>query len=1265
MPVDYRILGPFEAAHAGQSAAIAAAKERALIIRLLLEDGRAVSVDRLVEDLWEGDPPESAGLSVRVHVSRVRKALAKAGAAGAIETRQPGYALVLGEHDSVDAHRFEQFVEQGRRELKDGDDDAAAATLGAALRLWRGRALAEVADFAFARVEAARLEEMRLSALEDRIEADLRRGLHGPLAAELAALVAEYPLRERLWGQLMLALYRSGRQSEALARYQMLRRMLDDELGLEPSPQIAALHDAILRQASELSLHHAATAIPDDLPTGVVTFMLTDIEGSVTMWELQPTRMAEALEQHDAIIAAQVSAAGGRLIKSKGEGDAALAVFQRASDAAHAAVALQTAIEQYAWPDALRIRVRIGIHTGEAYERGGDYFGPAVNRAARLRALAHGGQTLLSQATMALVADDLPADSTLVDVGRRSLRGMSHEEHVFELVRAGTQPHTPKQSAHEPLSLPSALVTAPTPFVGREEPLDTLDALWKETLAGRQRAALIAGDPGIGKTRFVAELAARVHEHGATVLHGRCDEHLSVPYQPFVEALQPYVETAPAAALRELGAAAGDVARVIPEIAERVGALPAPPRLDPELERLRLFGGLTKLLATAAADRPLLLVLDDLHWATKPTLLLLRHVLRSNACGRMLITGTYRRSELDRSHPLAEVLADLRRIEGVVRVALGGLDLRSVTGMLEAEAGHELDERALDLAAALHAETEGNPFYVLEVVRHLEESGAIRRIDGHFTTDVTEASHLGLPESIREVITRRLSRLSDTANRALAMGSLIGASFSLQVLDRALGPTHEPDALLDAIDEAVTAEILVEDSPVEYSFTHALVRQTLSAELTSARRARMHRRIGEAIESMPGTDQHVEALAHHFSEAALDGQAEKAAVYALAAARRAVERLALEEAIRHLERGRAVIELEPAAGAAPVAGGGGVERELTLLLADLYDLTGSYERAHALYEGARLSGGGVRAWAGCAAMLRKRGQVEAADALVGEAFAQQDRIDGWDPVPLRLQQGWALTTAGRYRDAIAALRRGLDEAGDRAESDVGHLLLRLSRVETIERDLDSALAHALEARRLFESIEDMPGVSKSAPVIAAALQLMGRLDEAVEVLRAGLELCERIGGIEDAAGCLINLGVIEVDRGNLDAAVEWTLIAVERFERIGNEIGKAIGYGNAAGILLQAQRTDEAATWCERALEQARSITHLPTLADAGRTMAQIRLAQGRYPEAAEAASEAARNFEAMGQEGQAGECRALAEQARRSEKPDKSVGRGDGKEPT
>lgn len=448
--------------------------------------------------------------------------------------------------------------------------------------------------------------------------------------------------------------------------------------------------------------------------------------------------------------------------------------------------------------------------------------------------------------------------------------------------------------------LPGFFTGSERTFVGRDQELEQLERRWKGAVAADLQVVLVAGEPGVGKTRLAAEFARRVHETGATVLAGDCDEDLGVPYQPFVEALRYYLDHTSGLGER-LGRFGGELVRLVPELAEQAPDLPPALRSDPSTEQHRLFDSVAGWLAAASRDQPLLLVLDDLQWAAKPTLLLLRHVARSSEAMRLLVLGTYRDTEIGRTHPLMEAAADLRRGSGFERLSLTGLGRAGVVAFMEQAAGHALDDEDLVLATAIHEETEGNPFFVKEVLRHLAETGAVYRREGRWVTGLP-TEELGIPEGVRDVVGRRLSRLSGTANDVLRLAAVVGFEFDLTVL-AAVADLGE-ETLLGALDEAVAAHLVteVQDLGVRGRFTHALVRDTLYDELSPARRVALHRRVADVIEtSYAGRlENHLPALAHHYTRAAAPAtETTKAVTYATQAGDHALAQLANEDASRY------------------------------------------------------------------------------------------------------------------------------------------------------------------------------------------------------------------------------------------------------------------------------------------------------------------------------------------------------------------------------
>ena len=339
--VDFLIMGPVEVVADGTRLEITGPKERAVLAVLAAWAGQLVTTDRLVDALWGDDPPRSSGKVVQNLVLRLRKTLGPE----LIETRPGGYAL-RAEPGTVDAQRFDQLVARGRT-LAANVEPGAAAALSGALDLWRSSPLPELADWPPAQAEAARLEELRRCVAEELADVELSFGRHGEWVARLETMVAEEPLRERRWATLMLALYRCGRQADSLRGISGPAPVLA-ELGLEPGPELRELEHAVSVQDDSLTTPEIERSRA--LPTGVVSFLLTDIEGSTPLWERSPGAMSAAVDRHDELIARAVTAAGGVVLKARGEGDSSFSVFTKTTAAVHAALAIQEAFDAETWP---------------------------------------------------------------------------------------------------------------------------------------------------------------------------------------------------------------------------------------------------------------------------------------------------------------------------------------------------------------------------------------------------------------------------------------------------------------------------------------------------------------------------------------------------------------------------------------------------------------------------------------------------------------------------------------------------------------------------------------------------------------------------------------------------------------------------------------------------------------------------------------------------------------------------------------------------
>lgn len=666
--MEFRLLGPLEAGEPGAPVALGSEKQRALLALLLLDANHAVSLSRLIEGLWGEAPPEKAVKAIQTYVSRLRKALPQ----GVLSTRPHGYAIEV-DPDDLDLHVFERLLEEGRRGLAENRHAAAGEALRRALGLWRGLALAEFAAEPFAASEGARLEELRLLVLEERVEADLALGRHADLIGELELLVEQHPFRERFCLQLMLALYRSGREAEALGAYRDRRTHLVGELGIEPSRKLHELESAILRQDPVLD---------------------------------EPSRsMTETV----------------------------------------------------------------------------------------------------------------------------------------------------------PVSRPSI------PFVGREVELARLAAALDEAFAGDGRLVMVSGEPGIGKSRLVTELAGLAQIRGARVLWGRCYEREGAPpYWPWVQAIRSYADQCD---LRLLGSGlqrhTATVAEIVPELREQLpglGAAPAP--RDPKEARFLLLDSVASFLRHAAAKQVMTIILDNLHAADAGSLLMLEFLARELAGTPLLVVGTYRDVALRRGDRLVETLAELTREGTFERLPLRGLTVTEVARLVEAIMGRPA---APELMQAIHRQAEGNPLFVTEVVRVLDQEDAFAD-----ERSLSRDWSLRVPEGVRAVIGRRLDQLSPACNDVLRLASVIGREFGLRQL-QALVVESADDELLGLVHEALDMR-LVEELPDTidcFRFTHRLIQETLLSELSTTQRVRLHARVAEALEQHYGdtVDAHAAELVHHCAEA--------------------------------------------------------------------------------------------------------------------------------------------------------------------------------------------------------------------------------------------------------------------------------------------------------------------------------------------------------------------------------------------------------------
>ncbi len=632
-----------------------------------------------------------------------------------------------------------------------------------------------------------------------------------------------------------------------------------------------------------------------------VTVLFTDMVGSTALAAgMSPVEADGLRRKHFSLLRQAIAATGASEVKNLGDG--LMVVSPLASAGLECAVFMQQAVDAHNRSASPAVGLRVGVSCGEVTREGDDYFGDAVVEAARLCSRAHSGQVLV--AALARAAAGRRSTHTLVALGELELKGLPDPIEVYELA---WEPRAAGEGLGE-VPLPARLAHRPAAgVVGRESELEVIAAAVKRVSAGEgSEVVLVSGEPGQGKTTLVAEAARRASTDGAIVLWGRCDEAVGAPYEPFTEALTRFVVDADEMFLRRhVEEHGGELARLVPALGRRVGPLPETVTTDADTERYLLLAAAVDLLDEASADRSLMVVLDDLHWADLPSLQLLSRLVGRTTSRRLLVAGTYRDSELSAAHPLSQALAALRREAAVTVLPLSGLDDSGVIALMEAVAGHTLDDEAITLAHSVYRETDGNPFFVGEVLRHLAESGAIvQDATGHWAA-ARPGDEIALPDSVRQVIGVRVGRLGTPATKALSAAAVIGREFDLDLTAAVAG--LDEDALMELLEHACAANLVreVSDSPGRYTFNHALVQHTIYLDLGATRRARLHREVADELERRveASTGDRAAELARHYLLASRPAEAEKALTYARLAGEAALEALAPQEALRWFAQG--------------------------------------------------------------------------------------------------------------------------------------------------------------------------------------------------------------------------------------------------------------------------------------------------------------------------------------------------------------------------
>jgi eukaryotic-like serine/threonine-protein kinase len=746
-------------------------------------------------------------------------------------------------------------------------------------------------------------------------------------------------------------------------------------------------------------------------------------------------------------------------------------------------------------------------------------------------------------------------------------------------------------------------------LIGRRTELQQLRELWVRARRGNGHLALVSGEPGVGKTRLANEAIVYAQLNGATVLKGGSYEYeATTPYLPFVEALRSWVRGQEPAALRaRLGAGASELARFAPEIETKLGPLPPSSPLPPHEERLRLFDHVARLFQSLADEGGLLLFLDDLHWADHGSLTLLHYLLRNLRTAPWLAVATYREVELGRDHALAASLVEWNRERLATRVSLGRFDLSETSALLATLFGQE--SVSADFAAVVHRETEGNPFFIEEVVKSLIERGQIYREGGEWQRRGVQ--ELEIPQSIKSAVGRRLEQLSAPCLEVMHAASALGKTFAFADLSQTVG--GEENALLDALDEACTAQLMRPMEGERFAFTHDKIREVLYEELNPIRRRRLHTRIGEALERLYAADieTHAQDLAHHFAEG---GQLEKGLDYSLRAADRAMMVFATTEALTHLRRARECADA--------------LSRHDRLIeiderIGDVCNIRGEFTAATDAFE---------RVLAGdAAAATRSRMRAKIGDVLTRLSDPRaMDILDAalaeLDPASQANERAQVLGNIGRlhhykgqHRTAIEFLKRGLAEAEPLDDPDTlttiyGYLAGAYQHLPRLEE----SMAWARRSIDMGERLHNPVAIATGNEFMAEDLSFVGRSLEALDYAERNRALAKRIGSVDRLSWTALPIAIVRYNYGELHRALEEAQVGLDLFARTRDIRGTIFLYRMRAWAFTDLGRFEEARASADEAAKGAAPFQQIMLRSEALHAAGYLEMRTGNFARAME-----------------------------------------------
>ena len=938
----------------------------------------------------------------------------------------------------------------------------------------------------------------------------------------------------------------------------------------------------------------------------LVTALFADVSGFTPLTaRLDAEEVSETIGSLISRLAGVISRYDGNV--EKYAGDAILAVFgapiahdDDAARALRAALDLHTETGRIAAElggHASDLLLHIGVNSGHVVtsiigsEARTDYvvFGDAVNTAQRLESVAPPGETYVGELTRRLAGDEFEFE----ELAPLTLKGKSEPVPAWKL--GGLREHAARSSA---------------PLVGRDAEMATLTAVL-DGLEEAGRVVVVSGDPGIGKSRLTAELRERARARGVFWLDARCLAYgAGTAYWPFAELIRTSAGAAPETgsdeALARIETLLGELG-----LAEEASALAllagfepddaALAELEPQALRRRLQDAVTTWLERLAARGAVVLAVDDVQWADASSAALLAETARLSSRLPFCLYVTSRSRD-------AEALAPLEALDPTV-VVLSPLGVVGTTVLCEQSLG---DPVSRTLAQAVHDRTSGNPYFVAELLRSLQEAETVCRVDGSWDLQ-PDWDAAAIPATIEGVLSARFDRLPYPAATVLLTASVVGRRVRLPLLRLV---ERDVSDIAGALAILVDAGLLEPgDGPDELVFHHALLQDAAYARLLKRHRKELHRRTADAAEQLYGAgDDVIDLLAHHLY---LGEAGAKAVDTLVRAGERSRGLYANDAAILHFERALELVRSdEELSAGAP---------ELMLVLADLKELAGDYGGAAVLFDEVRAETGDVRAWRGLAATFRKRGRYPEALELLDAAPGENG-----DSRSLWLERARSLALTGRFPEALAAAQHGL--AADPVADDVrGQLLLQLAFVEGNLADTEASLAHTLEAATIFDDLGEPRGLATALRGLGAAFVAAGRHDEAHDALLRGLATAERTGSVEEIGASLVNLGLLAVERRDWDEAITVTKRAIDEFERVGHIGGRLVATVNLSEALLEAGRLDDAEQRCREAMKLAGEADNPLLLADATRNLANVRLATGDPRAGAQLAETAGTAYIALG----------------------------------